>query len=65
MIHAYDTSTRRLLMDGDGTVEGYTDAELEAELTIAAVAAHDRAGRLEVLLQERAQRGEQAVPEAA
>ena len=64
-MHAYDTSTRRLLIDGRGTIEGLTDAELEAELTIAAVAAHDRAGRLEALLQERMQRGVQAVPEAA
>jgi hypothetical protein len=58
----YDRRTGRPLAGGREAVEELSNAELEAELTIAAGDARRRVERLDVLLAERARRrGEQAL----
>jgi hypothetical protein len=52
----YDRRTGRPLAGGREAVEELSDAELEAELTIAAGEARRRVERLDVLLAERARR---------
>jgi hypothetical protein len=52
----YDPRTGRPLAGGREAVEELSDAELEAELTIAAGDARRRVERLDVLLAERARR---------
>ena len=59
----YDRRTGRPLAGGRDAVEDLSDAELEAELTIAAGDARRRVERLDVLLAERARRrGGRAFP---
>ena len=52
----HDERTGRPLVDGREAVRELSDAELEAELTIAAGDARRRTTRLETLLAERARR---------
>jgi hypothetical protein len=51
-----DQRTGRPLIDGRDNIEGLTDDELEAELTIAAAEPLRRAHRLDNLLLERTKR---------
>lgn len=51
-----DQRTGRPLEDGFDRVDALTDAELEAELTIAAAEPRHRAERLDTLLLERTRR---------
>jgi hypothetical protein len=51
-----DQRTGRPLIDGRDNIEGLTDDELEAELTIAAAEPLRRAQRLDTLLLERTKR---------
>jgi hypothetical protein len=57
-----DQRTGRPLVDGDDRIEALTDAELEAELTIAAAEPTRRGERLDNLLLERTRRRSEPVP---
>jgi hypothetical protein len=56
MLRDYDERTGRPLTDGRDLITELTDAELEAEVTIAAAEPTARAQRLDSLLLERAKR---------
>lgn len=56
MTRDYDPRTGRPQVDGRDVVEALTDAELEAELTIAAGQPNRRASRLAALVAERTRR---------
>jgi hypothetical protein len=57
-----DQRTGRPLVDGQDRIEALTDAELEAELTIAAEEPRMRAQRLDDLLLERTRRRMRPLP---
>lgn len=63
-IESYDVLTGRPMVGGHEAVEELSDAELEAEITIAALDARRRSARFDALLIERTLRRDAGGPRA-